>query len=248
MPDTAGRHKTYPEEIVALLRRRILSGELKPGERLPPERELAPQLGTNRNTLREALRNLEAQGLIKARHGDGVWVLDFRRTGELGLLTHYFDVAGSGEQQRVIVDLFHMRTLVAREIVEQAARAGLPEAVAKLPNLLAALEHAVEAEDAALTLDAEMALYRGIVECKDSILRLWLFNSVESVTRAFLGASPGFYMTPPGYLLAWQRIVGGIITQQPQQAVQALLDLLKETDARVLALLDGAQAAKEEPR
>src|SRR5690606_8611431 len=63
------------------LRTQILAGTLSPGERLPGERELAATYGTNRNTLREAVRRLEQARLVTVRHGQGVTVADFRRTG-----------------------------------------------------------------------------------------------------------------------------------------------------------------------
>lgn len=52
----------------------IESGELAPGDRLPPERELSEQLGVNRLTLRRALGVLAAQGLIERRHGVGTYI------------------------------------------------------------------------------------------------------------------------------------------------------------------------------
>lgn len=54
----------------------ISSGRLRPGDRLPPERELAGMLGTSRPSLREALRSLKEQGHVEIRHGAGVFVAD----------------------------------------------------------------------------------------------------------------------------------------------------------------------------
>ncbi|UFS58349.1 FadR/GntR family transcriptional regulator [Subtercola endophyticus] len=61
--------------IVQRLEALITSGELTPGERLPPEREMATQLGVSRNSLREALRELESRRLISREQGRGTTVL-----------------------------------------------------------------------------------------------------------------------------------------------------------------------------
>src|SRR5579875_931003 len=52
----------------------IRNGELAPGERLPPERELAERFGVGRNSIREALRELNLLGLVTSRHGEGTFV------------------------------------------------------------------------------------------------------------------------------------------------------------------------------
>jgi DNA-binding transcriptional regulator YhcF (GntR family) len=56
------------------LRRAIESGRLRPGDRLPPLRELAIEVGVNANTLRAAYAKLESEGLIETRHGSGTYV------------------------------------------------------------------------------------------------------------------------------------------------------------------------------
>lgn len=61
-------------QIAEGLLSRIESGELSPGDRLPPERDLSDSLGVNRMTLRRALRVLEAQGVVVRRHGVGTFV------------------------------------------------------------------------------------------------------------------------------------------------------------------------------
>ncbi len=70
-------------QLAAQLRRRILSGELPPGTRLPPERRLAAMLGVNRSTVVSAYRELAAEGLISGHVGRGTVVIDHRRTAVL---------------------------------------------------------------------------------------------------------------------------------------------------------------------
>src|SRR5882724_4899428 len=87
------RTSNIANTIFVELRRKILSGELKAGERLAGERELATKYGTNRNTLREAVRKLEQARLVTVRHGQGVTVADFRKTGTMELLSPFLETA-----------------------------------------------------------------------------------------------------------------------------------------------------------
>lgn len=69
--DEQERRPKVHETVAHELRRRIVRGELEPGDRLPPEEELTGSFGIARTTLREALRVLESEGLIAIRRGRG---------------------------------------------------------------------------------------------------------------------------------------------------------------------------------
>jgi GntR family transcriptional repressor for pyruvate dehydrogenase complex len=71
-PRRARLSDTIAEQIEGL----IASGELKPGDNLPPERDLSKQLDVSRPSLREALLVLESRGLLQARRGGGYCVTD----------------------------------------------------------------------------------------------------------------------------------------------------------------------------
>jgi len=62
------------EQVAAEIRRAILDGEARPGERLPPAKDLAAELGVNANTVLRALRLLRDEGLLEFRRGRGVSV------------------------------------------------------------------------------------------------------------------------------------------------------------------------------
>jgi GntR family transcriptional repressor for pyruvate dehydrogenase complex len=62
------------ERVVLHLERLIESGHLKPGDRLPPERELARQVGVSRPTVRAGLRSMAALGVVESRHGAGTFI------------------------------------------------------------------------------------------------------------------------------------------------------------------------------
>jgi GntR family transcriptional regulator len=62
------------EQVAAAIRRAIAEGEAKPGERLPPAKDLAAELGVNTNTVLRALRQLRDEGLLEFRRGRGISV------------------------------------------------------------------------------------------------------------------------------------------------------------------------------
>jgi GntR family transcriptional regulator len=62
------------EQVAAEIRRAIADGEAKPGERLPPARDLAAVIGVNTNTVLRALRTLRDEGLLEFRRGRGISV------------------------------------------------------------------------------------------------------------------------------------------------------------------------------
>ena len=65
---------TLTEQVMQQLASKIISGELKPGEKLPPERDLAEMLQVSRSRVREALRALSLIGLVSIRPGGGTYV------------------------------------------------------------------------------------------------------------------------------------------------------------------------------
>jgi len=60
------------EQVAGEIRRAIADGEAKPGERLPPAKDLAAELGVNTNTVLRALRQLRDEGLLEFRRGRGI--------------------------------------------------------------------------------------------------------------------------------------------------------------------------------
>lgn len=70
------KNGTTAEEVVERLRRMIHSGELSPGDRLPPERDLAKLLGVSRPTLRAGIRSLATVGILQSRQGAGTFVVE----------------------------------------------------------------------------------------------------------------------------------------------------------------------------
>ncbi|MFD4294651.1 FadR/GntR family transcriptional regulator [Rhodococcus sp. NPDC058505] len=113
------------EQVLASLERMLVSGEARPGQRLPSERALAADLGVGRSSVREALRVMEAMGLLRAQTGSGPnagAMIVARPTGGMSMLMR-MQVAAQGfpvddvVRTRLILESEVMRTLAAQRPV-----------------------------------------------------------------------------------------------------------------------------------
>jgi DNA-binding FadR family transcriptional regulator len=139
-------NKRVAEEIVGQLRDLILTGAYAPGDKLPPERNLAKELGVNRSSLREALKKLEHQGLVKIRQGDGTRVQDFMQTGSLDLVSHLMPLAQGGGLD-ILRDVLEFRRIYGREVARLAAARRDEADLEKLRSLADAADEAQTPED-----------------------------------------------------------------------------------------------------
>ena len=163
------------EEIVEQLRGLILSGEYAAGDKLPPERNLAKELGVNRSSLREALKKLEHLGLVKIRQGDGTRVLDFMQTGGIDLVSHLVPLAQGGHAG-LLADILEFRRIYGREVARLAAQRAEPADIERLRRIADAAEEASDPE-AILRLDFEF--YVALTQAgKNRVLGL-LINTVR---------------------------------------------------------------------
>lgn len=84
--------KTLPDQITDLLIALIFVGKLLPGDKLPPERQLAEHLGVDRTSLRMALKTLTRMNVINTVQGSGIRVLDFKVDGGMDFLSNLYKI------------------------------------------------------------------------------------------------------------------------------------------------------------
>ncbi len=158
------KSRRLSDEIGDAVRKRLASGELQPGDKLPPERDLAVQFNVSRNAVREALRMLESNGVISLHKGakGGAFV----SKGDAGFLTTGFQ------------DLLYLKGATIEQITE--ARVWLGQIVTRV-----ACERATESEFDMLDRnidEAEAAYLRGDLERK-LVLQIEFHNVLAATTR-----------------------------------------------------------------
>jgi GntR family transcriptional regulator, transcriptional repressor for pyruvate dehydrogenase complex len=105
-------------EIVKQLRMMIHSDNLKPGDRIPSERELTERLNVGRSSVREALRSLELLGLIETRRGEGTFIRDFKGHRLVELLSTFIlqdeEAKQDVHETKYLIELDCLRLIVQR--------------------------------------------------------------------------------------------------------------------------------------
>jgi len=131
MPLQVVEPKRLYRQIAEQLRGLIAAGEFVLGSRLPPERDLAAQLGVSRPSVREALIALEVEGLVEVRMGSGIYVT---------ALEAPVAVRGAVEAALGPFDIIRARALVEAELAALAARASTPSLLKRLRAAVKAME------------------------------------------------------------------------------------------------------------
>ncbi|MFN0161170.1 MAG: FadR/GntR family transcriptional regulator [Burkholderiales bacterium] len=121
------------EEIARVIRERIAAGLLKPGDKLPAERDLAQQLGVGRNALREALRSLEIAGIVRLQKGvkGGAFICD-GDSGRMDQLVEDLLSLGTISLEALTEARLHIQDLVVRLACEHATRADIDALAANI--------------------------------------------------------------------------------------------------------------------
>ena len=119
------------ESVIEQIMNLIKTNELKPGDKLPPERELAEILSISRGSLREAFRVLESRGLIKSKPGGGRFIREIRKNGHNSTENIILSLEKSS-----ILELLEAREMFEVKIAKIAAQKATPEDIELIEKAL----------------------------------------------------------------------------------------------------------------
>jgi DNA-binding FadR family transcriptional regulator len=170
------------ERVVEQIEEAILSGRIRPHDRLPSERELMRTFAVGRGTIREALRVLQSKGFVRSRHGDpnGPEVLPLstdRLRDSMAALARVEHLS--------LRELLQFRIVVESQAYRLAAHLASAEQLAGLVDALAAMERAVDADEQAFA-DLDLAFHAKVAEAAG--------NKLFGVSSSVLGAVVGDLM------------------------------------------------------
>ena len=156
----------------------ILRGVLRPGERLPAERELSDRLGVSRPSLREAIAELGCRGLVESRPGAGVYVAEVLGSAFSPALVRLF-----ADHDEAVFDYLAFRRDMEGLAAERAARLGSDTDLAVIATIFRKMEAAHGKRDPTdeATLDAEF--HTAIIEASHNVIMLHMMRSMYDLLK-----------------------------------------------------------------
>lgn len=231
-----------------VLRDTILAGKLLPGDRLPAERELAAQLGVNRTTLRGALGQLEAAGLLSVRQGSGTVVRDWRRAGGPELIADLVRLAGASGPRRVAGELLVLRRSLAATLLPRVIALASARQLKRLDAAIEAFERQVEAHARPPALaEADLDIVAVLVELAQGEVLGLCANPVLRLLGELPALAEALYRDPESNLRAWQALAA-LVRARALDQLPDVLEVLRQHDEGTLRRLAPGPRRARRPR
>ncbi|QEI08837.1 FadR family transcriptional regulator [Pigmentiphaga aceris] len=226
MPLHAIEPRRLYRQIADQLRQLIEQGEYPVGARMPPERDLASQMGVSRPSLREAMIALEIEGLVEVRTGSGVYVLARDQNLSDGPVT------AEGP-----LEIIRARQTLESELAAQAARNPSAAHLAALHHSLRLMQQ--EADIGGSSVQGDRLLHLTIAEAADNSVLLRIVTELfDERSNPLFAQLTNYFETPAIWAVAiseHRAIVAAIERRDPAGARQAMHDHLDRSFDRLSA-------------
>ncbi len=219
------RAKVY-QEVARHIERRIVE-QMKPGDLLPPERELAQMFGVSRSSVRDAIRSLESLGLVKPIQGTGTMVCDVSADTPATPLTNVLL-----QKRKNVGDLLEIRKIIEPPLARRAALNASVEQVAQLESTLHRQQEKITRGELAIEQDSEfhyqiaLAAHNSVALKVVDVLMDLLLESRERSLQVDGRPQKSF--------AGHQRILAAIQRRDPAAAETAMRRHLQEIEKIVL--------------
>jgi GntR family transcriptional regulator, transcriptional repressor for pyruvate dehydrogenase complex len=174
--------KVTPEKlsnsVVRQIEQLILRGVLRPGERLPSERDLAEKLGVSRPSLRDAIAELAERGLLISRAGSGIFVAEVLGSAFSPALTQLFST-----HEEAVSDYISFRRDMEGLAAERAATFGSETDLKLIDTIFGKMEQAHQKRDPSDEAQLDAEFHMAIIEASHNVIMLHMLRSMFELLR-----------------------------------------------------------------
>ena len=224
------------EQIVKQVEDSITSGQLKPGDQLPAERDLAQRFGVSRTAVREAVKTLREKGLVEAYSGRGTFITN----GTSQAIRQSLDLMIRINQQEGSAHLAELRQVLEPEIAALAATRIEEQLLSTMREAVAIMDRNLHDPDA--YVEADLDFHLALAEAAGNPLILSLLDSIVGLLREQRSRIFNVNGGPERGQFHHKRILAAIEERDPDKARDAMRAHLKQV------LSDSSSAIKKAPR
>jgi DNA-binding FadR family transcriptional regulator len=207
----------------------IGSGHLKPGDILPPERELTQSFAVGRSSVREALRILESQGVIRPASGGAFVVAEAANPLNTSLRLLFKLDGRTGTR-----DLFELRRILDCEAAALAAERRTEEHLADMAASIGRMEAALTVQTAGeLFIDADLQFHLAVAEASGNRLLVYCMDAIRGVVQRALMTVYLLPQSPERAVVEHARIRAAIGAGDRERARQEMQSHLDRVEADV---------------
>lgn len=170
---------TLSQDIAAKLSRRIVQGVYPIGSKLPTERDLSTEFGVTRHVVREALKRLEAVGLVHIRQGSGIHVENLQLTGGIEMFDVLLTKDDGSIDVQVLREVLEFRAHIVAKIMRLAAERHTEEELAELKRLF--LERCAIGDDPAAIAAINERFFRLFAHATHNRVYELLYNTMGRI-------------------------------------------------------------------
>jgi GntR family transcriptional repressor for pyruvate dehydrogenase complex len=178
MPFEPVQQEKLSQGVVRQVEGLILRGILRPGERLPSERELSEQMSVSRPSLREALANLQDRGLLVSKAGAGVFVADVLGSAFAPALVALFST-----HDEAVFDYISFRRDMEGLAADRAAHVGSDTDLAVIDSIFLKMEIAHQKRNPTDESQLDADFHLAIIEASHNIVMLHMMRSMYELLR-----------------------------------------------------------------
>jgi len=175
------RRKTLSRDIAEILTRRITSGQYEVGSKMPTERLLSLEFGVNRHAVREALKRLEAIGLIRIKHGAGIFIERIKFTAGVEVFDSLLTNEDGTVNKSFLRDVLEFRRQMIMTVIQLAVKRRKARELGKICRLiddLTFVQGKYESdEEARITLD----LFEAITAATHNGVYMLVHNTLSRI-------------------------------------------------------------------
>jgi GntR family transcriptional repressor for pyruvate dehydrogenase complex len=232
---------TLPEEVANRLLMLIKEQELRPGDKLPAERNLARMMDVSRPVVREALRALALMRVVDIRRGDGTYITSLEPKQLISHLDFMFS-----KDSVALVELLEARRVVEAGNVRLAALRVTESEVGELQDLVLSLADSIDDPDRFSELD--IALHNAVCAAANNFLLLQFMNIVSTLGRVSRERTGGLRAVREAALRDHRRLLEALRAHDPDAAERAMLSHLDHVEERLRSAIgsDNAEPAATE--